>query len=84
MSTEQIAVRVPTSLLARLDELVKGGLFESRAEALRAGIELLTEIEHRREVDRAIVDGYRREPQTSSEELAALASLRDAISAEPW
>lgn len=82
--SEQVAVRIPTSLLARLDELVKSGVFESRAAALRAGIELVTDLERRRELDRAIAEGYRQAPQTTMEEEAALASLRDAIAAEPW
>ena len=84
MSTEQVAVRVPNELLSELDELVARGAFQSRAAAVRAGIELLTRVEHRREVDKAILQGYRRAPPTTAEEEAALASLREAIAEEPW
>jgi hypothetical protein len=49
-----------------------------------AGLELVTDLERRRELDSAIAEGYRRVPQTTVEEEAALASLRDAIAAEPW
>ncbi len=84
MSTEQIAVRLPKELLVELDGLVAEGVFESRAAAVRAGIELLTAAARRRAVDRAVVDGYRRAPLTRAEELAALASMREAIAEEPW
>lgn len=84
MSSEQIAVRLPKDLLAKLDELVKAGLYESRAAAVRAGVEAIAQIERRREVDRSIVEGYRRVPPTLGEEAAALESLRQAIAEEPW
>ena len=84
MSTEQIAVRVPTELLRKLDALVEEGIYPSRAEALRRGIEIVTRLEQRRAVDREIVDGYERLPQTDAEERAALTSLREAIAEEPW
>jgi Arc/MetJ-type ribon-helix-helix transcriptional regulator len=84
MSTEQIAVRLPEALLAELDELVARGVFESRAAAVRAGIELIMATTRRRAIDRAVVEGYRRTPPTRAEEFAALASLREAIAEEPW
>ncbi len=82
--TTQIAVRLPDELVARLDALVAGGTYDSRAAAVRAGIEALIAIERRRSTDRAVVEGYRRVPPTQAEEVAALASLRDAIAEEPW
>jgi Arc/MetJ-type ribon-helix-helix transcriptional regulator len=84
MSTEQIAVRVPKELLALLDQLVEEGLYESRAAAVRAGIEAIASLERRRAVDRTIVEGYRRFPPTPAEDATALASLRHAIAEEPW
>jgi Arc/MetJ-type ribon-helix-helix transcriptional regulator len=84
MSGEQIAVRLPKDLLARLDALVKQGTYESRAAAVRAGIETLAELERRKAVDQAIVEGYQRIPPTASEDRAALESLREAIAEEPW
>jgi len=80
----QIAVRVPDDLLVHLDELVADGSYESRAAAVRAGIEALMDLERRRTTDRAVVDGYRRTPPTQAEDKAALASLREAIAEEPW
>jgi Arc/MetJ-type ribon-helix-helix transcriptional regulator len=84
MATEQIAVRLPDELLAGLDNLVRSGVFESRAAAVRAGVEAIMAIEERRQVDRDVVDGYRRKPITDGEREAAIASLRDAILEEPW
>ena len=84
MATEQIAVRLPGPLLSDLDELVKTGAYESRAAAVRAGIEAIMELEHQRQTDRSVVNGYTRQPPTETEEHAAFASLREAILDEPW
>lgn len=84
MPTEQIAIRLSTEQLDELDELVASGAYESRAAAVRAGIEAIAAIERRRRVDQAIVEGYQRTPPTAVEDAAALASVRDAIKAEPW
>ncbi|HKN39390.1 MAG TPA: ribbon-helix-helix domain-containing protein [Acidimicrobiia bacterium] len=84
MATEQIAVRLPEELLVELDDLVRNGVYESRAAAVRAGIETLMELERRRRTDRAVVEGYRRVPPTAAEREAAIASLREAIAEEPW
>jgi Arc/MetJ-type ribon-helix-helix transcriptional regulator len=84
MTSEQIAVRLPKDLLAKLDDLVRSGRYESRAAAVRAGIEAIARIERRREIDRSIVEGYERTPPLLVEEAAALESLREAIEEEPW
>lgn len=84
MATEQIAVRIPEEQLAVLDDLVSRGVYESRAAAVRAGIEAVVELDRRREVDRAIVEGYLRNPPTDVERAAAAVSVRDAIAEEPW
>lgn len=84
MSTEQIAVRLPEPLLAVLDDLVARGQYESRAAAVRAGIELVVELDRRRLTDEAIINAYRRVPPTELELLAAVESMRSAIDEEPW
>ena len=84
VGTEQIAVRLPAEQLAVLDDLVDGGVCESRAAAVRAGIDAVAELDRRGRDDRAIVEGYRRVPPTQVERAAAIASLRDAIAEEPW
>ena len=84
MATQQVAVRLPAPLLASLDELVNSGAYESRAAVVRAGIEAIARLEHKRRIDRAIVDGYSRLPPTEAEGHAALVSLSEAILEEPW
>lgn len=82
--TEQVAVRLPTSLLATVDDLVSVGVYPSRAALTRAGIEELAAKEMARLLDGEIAEGYRRFPQTDGETRSAVASLRDAILEEPW
>jgi Arc/MetJ-type ribon-helix-helix transcriptional regulator len=84
VGTEQIAVRLPSEQLAVLDDLVDRGVYESRAAAVRAGIDAVAELDRRWRDDRSIIEGYRRVPPTDAEQIAALASLRDAIAEEPW
>ncbi len=84
MATEQIAVRLPEELLDTVDQLVEEGVYESRAAAVRAGLEILAELARRRALDDAIVQGYERSPPTRAERTSALASLREAIAEEPW
>lgn len=84
MTTEQIAVRLPTEQLEILDELVERGVYATRAAAVRAGVEAVVELDRRRSDDHSIVEGYTRTPPTRAETAAAIASLRDAIAEEPW
>ncbi len=67
-----------------LDDLVARGVYDSRAAAVRAGVDAVLELDRRRRVDEAIVEGYRVQPPTPGERAAAVASLRDAIAEEPW
>lgn len=84
MATEQIAVRVPAEQLAVLDDLVDRGVYETRAAAVRAGIEAVLELDRRHRDDRSIIEGYQRMPATGAEKAGAIASLREAIAEEPW
>ncbi len=59
----QIAVRLPASLLDEIDGLVEGGRFETRADAIRSGIELIVDSERRERIGRSILEGYERVPQ---------------------
>jgi Arc/MetJ-type ribon-helix-helix transcriptional regulator len=84
MGSEQIAVRLPEQLLAELDDIIRRGVYDSRAAAVRAGLEAIMHLEAQRQIDRTIVDGYTRLPPTEADTSAALASLRAAILDEPW
>ena len=84
MTVRQTAVHLPESLLYDLDALVASGAYASRVEALRAGVEAISRSDRQRRIDRAVVEGYTRQPQTEADERAAVASLRDAIVDEPW
>jgi Arc/MetJ-type ribon-helix-helix transcriptional regulator len=84
MDSEQIAVRLPREQLEALDELVKRGVYPSRAAGVRAGVAAITDLERRRALDDAITEGYRRVPPSPEEEAAALAALRQSIAEEPW
>ncbi len=82
--SEQIAVRIPAELADGLDELVATGRFETKAEAIRAAIRDLVEVERRRAVGERIAEGYRHAPQTDEEEAAATAAAIRSIREEPW
>jgi Arc/MetJ-type ribon-helix-helix transcriptional regulator len=84
VASEQIAVRLPEELLVGLDDLVRRGVYDSRAAAVRAGVEAIMESDRRRQIERAVIEGYRRLPPTKLEDKAAIASLIDAIAEEPW
>ncbi len=84
MASEQIAVRLSETSLRELDALVASGAYESRAAAVRAGVEAVTALQRRQRIDQAIVDGYGLLPPTDGDAVSAEASLRDAIAEEPW
>ncbi len=84
MTSRQVPVRLPASVLVDLDALVTCGVFRSRTAAIRAGIEMIIAAEREREIDAAIVAGYRRCPPSPAEDRAAVAELRAAIEDEPW
>jgi Arc/MetJ-type ribon-helix-helix transcriptional regulator len=84
MQSVQIAVRIPEDVIDQLDALVDSGRYESRAAAVRAGIETLVETEERARIDREMVEGYRRKPHTEDEVRAGWENLRRSIEEEPW
>ena len=77
-------MRLPAVLLVELDDLVQRGVYNSRAAAVRAGIEAIAELDRRRRIDAAVIEGYRRVAPTAADVDAATMSLRDAIVEEPW
>jgi len=82
--SEQIAVRLSSELTTSLDELVAGGRFATRAEAVRSAITSLVDQERRRRVGAEIAEGYRRIPQSDEDLAAATAAATCSVHDEPW
>lgn len=79
----QTIVQLTEELLRRLDErAAREG--RSRSALIRDAIDEYLHDEAAAEIDRRIVEGYRRVPQTRDEQEWAEASARDAIREEPW
>jgi Arc/MetJ-type ribon-helix-helix transcriptional regulator len=64
--------------------LVEAGVFSSRSEAVRAGLEAVIEGERREAVARTIVDGYRRIPQNADDLAWPDVATAAMIAEEPW
>jgi Arc/MetJ-type ribon-helix-helix transcriptional regulator len=79
-----ITVRMPEDRVARIDELVRAESYESRASFIVEAIDRLVDELEQREIDRSIVEGYTRVPQTDEETRWAEESGRRSIAAEPW
>jgi Arc/MetJ-type ribon-helix-helix transcriptional regulator len=80
----QLVTRVPDELARRVDALISAGVFESRSDAVRVGLEVVIERERRAAVGQAIVDGYRRIPQTEDDLTWPDAATTAMIAQEPW
>ena len=79
-----ITVRMPEERVARIDELVRAESYGSRASFIIEAIERLVRELEEREIDRAIVQGYTRLPQTVEEVRWAEEAARRSIAEEPW
>jgi predicted DNA-binding protein len=81
----QTLVQLSDEMLDRLDRYrARDG--RSRSEVIREAVDRYLAADREAEIDRKIVDGYTRAPQTDDDDLAAIAdwSGRRAISEEPW
>ncbi len=79
----QTIVQLNDVLLARLDERAARESL-SRSALIRTAIERYLEDELAAEVDRRIVEGYSRIPQSTAEDEWAEAGARAAVAEEPW
>lgn len=85
----QITVRISEDLAVKLDELVRSGDFESRAAAVRAGLEAIARIDERHSIDRSILEGIdatrtrRRPPGGMCSQLRQPSSGSQDVSGQP-
>ena len=80
----QLVTRIDDSLVDAVDRLVDDGVVESRSEAVRLGLRMLVDRHRRGRVAAAILEGYRRKPQTDAEVGWADAATARMIGEEPW
>ena len=80
----QLVTRVTDDLVRQVDQLVEDGVVASRSDAVRRGLRALVDNERRRSVATAIVEGYRRQPQTGTEAGWSDDLARSMIAQEPW
>jgi Arc/MetJ-type ribon-helix-helix transcriptional regulator len=80
----QLVTRVPDAVAAAIDELVREGVFQSRSDVVRAGLEAVIDRARRDAVGRAIVAGYRRIPQETDDLAWSDAATAAMIADEPW
>ena len=83
MSRTQTLVQLNEALLARLDERAAREA-RSRSALIREAIECYLHDDVSAELDRRLVEGYGRVPQTALEDAWAEAAAREAIREEPW
>jgi metal-responsive CopG/Arc/MetJ family transcriptional regulator len=83
VSRTQTLVQLNDALLAWLDERAARES-RSRSALIREAIESYLRDDVTVELDRRIVEGYRRVPQTAVDDAWAEAAARDAIREEPW
>lgn len=80
----QLVTRVSDSVAEAVDGLVERGVFASRSEAVRAGLEAVVDRERRNGIGQAIVDGYRRIPQDADDLAWSDAATSAMVAEEPW
>jgi Arc/MetJ-type ribon-helix-helix transcriptional regulator len=80
----QFVTRVEDDLAHEVDRLVAEGVVASRSAAVRLGLEGLIDRHRRGQIGLAIVNGYRRQPQTEAELGWADEASRRMIAEEPW
>ena len=80
----QIVVRLDDDLARQVDRLVHTGVVVSRSDAVRRALRALVDAERRRAVAAAIVEGYRRQPQTDDDLGWTDGMTRAMIAEEPW
>jgi len=79
-----VTLRLPEERVTRIDELVQAESYDSRASFIVEAINRLVSELEERAIDRSIVEGYTRVPQTTEDVRWAEEAARRSISEEPW
>ena len=79
-----VAFRLADRVVAAVDELVVQGRYASRTDVVRAALEAPLAAHEQIDLDRRMVEGYTRRPQTDEEVALATAATRALIAEEPW
>ena len=79
-----VTLRLPEERVTRIDELVQAESYDSRASFIVEAINRLVDEIEEREIDRRIIQGYTRFPQTEEEQRWARLAALDSIREEPW
>lgn len=82
--SKMITVRMPDDRVASIDGLVASGEHPSRASVIIEAVDRLVAELERERIDREIVEGYTRIPQTADELEWADWSTEESIREEPW
>lgn len=82
--SQMITVRMSPDRVEKVDALVASGAYATRAEVVREAVDELLRREEEAAIDRAIVEGYTRIPQTDDELRWAEAAARRSVAEEPW
>lgn len=77
----QLVTRIDDDLARAIDDLVAAGEVASRSDAVRVALRRLVDDRRRRDVGRAILEGYERVPLTA-EEIGWSNQLTDRMIAE--
>jgi Arc/MetJ-type ribon-helix-helix transcriptional regulator len=80
----QVVARLDDRLMAEVDALVAQGVVANRSAAVRLGLERLVDQHQRRRIGAAIVEAYRRRPQTEDELSGLDEATRGLVNEEPW
>jgi len=80
----QLVARIDDELLAGIDSMIGDGEVSSRSEAVRKGLRVLLDMHRRKRIADAIVEGYRRQPQTEDEIGWSDDMTVAMINEEPW
>lgn len=82
--TTPVPTRFSDEELELIDELVAGGLGDTRSAVIRRAVLHLADAVHRAQVGAVIADSYRQRPQTAEDDELAMASAIALTDAEPW